>query len=62
MAKGNKSNGYDSGLMADFIFANPPFKMSDWGGENLREDVCRKFGMPPVNNANKNLYLEYATS
>jgi type I restriction enzyme M protein len=26
--------------------------MSDWGGENLRQDVRWKFGMPPVNNAN----------
>jgi len=27
--------------------ANPPFNMSDWGGENLRQDVRWKFGMPP---------------
>ena len=39
-------------LKADFILANPPFNMSDWGGENLRADVRWKFGMPPVNNAN----------
>ena len=26
--------------------------MSDWGGENLRQDVRWKFGMPPVNNTN----------
>ena len=26
-------------LKADFILANPPFNMSDWGGENLRQDV-----------------------
>jgi hypothetical protein len=26
--------------------------MSDWGGENLRQDVRCKFGLPPVNNAN----------
>jgi type I restriction enzyme M protein len=25
--------------------ANPPFNMSDWGGENLRQDVRWKFGM-----------------
>jgi len=36
-------------LKADFILANPPFNMSDWGGENLRQDVRWKFGMPPVN-------------
>src|SRR3989442_1653829 len=39
-------------LKADFILANPPFNMSDWGGENLRQDVRWKFGMPPINNAN----------
>ncbi len=39
-------------LKADFILANPPFNMSDWGGEHLRQDVRWKFGMPPVNNAN----------
>jgi type I restriction-modification system DNA methylase subunit len=31
---------------------NPPFNMSDWGGENLRSDVLWTFGMSPVNNAN----------
>ena len=36
----------------DFILANPPFNISDWGGERLREDVRWKFGAPPVGNAN----------
>ena len=39
-------------LKADFILANPPFNMSDWGGENLWQDVRWKFWMAPVNNAN----------
>ncbi|MDO8754108.1 MAG: class I SAM-dependent DNA methyltransferase, partial [Anaerolineales bacterium] len=39
-------------LRADFILANPPFNMSDWGGQRLKEDVRWKFGVPPVNNAN----------
>ncbi|MGK9451377.1 type I restriction-modification system subunit M [Acidithiobacillus caldus] len=39
-------------LKADFILANPPFNISDWGGERLREDVRWKFGVPPVGNAN----------
>lgn len=39
-------------LKADFILANPPFNMSDWGGERLREDVRWKYGVPPVGNAN----------
>jgi len=37
---------------ADFILANPPFNVSDWHGELLREDVRWKFGVPPVGNAN----------
>jgi type I restriction enzyme M protein len=36
----------------DFILANPPFNVSDWGGERLREDVRWKYGVPPVGNAN----------
>ncbi len=39
-------------LKADFILANPPFNMSDWAGETLREDKRWKYGTPPVNNAN----------
>ena len=39
-------------LKADFILANPPFNMSDWGGERLRDDVRWKYGVPPVGNAN----------
>jgi len=39
-------------LKADFILANPPFNVSDWGGELLREDKRWKYGVPPVGNAN----------
>lgn len=39
-------------LKADFILANPPFNISDWGGERLRDDVRWTFGAPPVGNAN----------
>lgn len=39
-------------LKADFILANPPFNVSDWGGERLREDVRWKYGVPPAGNAN----------
>jgi len=39
-------------LKADFILANPPFNMSDWGGDRLREDARWKYGPPPVGNAN----------
>ena len=39
-------------LRADFILANPPFNISAWGGERLREDPRWRFGPPPVGNAN----------
>jgi len=39
-------------LKADFILANPPFNVSDWGGDRLRDDVRWKHGSPPVGNAN----------
>ena len=39
-------------LKADFILANPPFNISDWGGNRLREDVRWKYGTPPIGNAN----------
>jgi len=39
-------------LKADYILANPPFNISDWGGDRLRDDVRWKFGAPPVGNAN----------
>lgn len=39
-------------LRADYILANPPFNVSDWSGELLRDDVRWKFGVPPVGNAN----------
>ena len=39
-------------LKADYILANPPFNISDWGGDRLRDDTRWKFGVPPVGNAN----------
>jgi type I restriction enzyme M protein len=39
-------------LKADYILANPPFNMSDWGGDRLRDDSRWKYGAPPVGNAN----------
>ena len=45
-------NDLHKDLRADFLLANPPFNMSDWGGDRLREDARWKYGAPPVNNAN----------
>ncbi|UUO01688.1 type I restriction-modification system subunit M [Mycolicibacterium novocastrense] len=39
-------------LRADFILTNPPFNVSEWGGERLRDDPRWKYGIPPVGNAN----------
>jgi type I restriction enzyme M protein len=39
-------------LKADFILANPPFNVSNWGGERLRDDKRWQYGVPPVGNAN----------
>jgi type I restriction enzyme M protein len=36
----------------DFILANPPFNISDWDGDQLREDHRWRFGTPPAGNAN----------
>lgn len=32
--------------------ANPPFNLSDWGADKLKEDVRWQYGMPPAGNAN----------
>ena len=39
-------------LRADFILANPPFNVSDWGGERLADDQRWRYGVPPPRNAN----------
>lgn len=39
-------------LKADFILANPPFNISDWGQEKLVDDYRWKYGVPPKGNAN----------
>lgn len=36
----------------DFIMANPPFNLSNWGADHLKDDVRWKYGMPPSGNAN----------
>lgn len=42
----------DKDIKFDFILANPPFNISDWSGEHLRDDIRWKYGIPPVGNAN----------
>ena len=39
-------------LKADFIMANPPFNLSDWGADKLQNDKRWKYGIPPSGNAN----------
>lgn len=39
-------------LKADYIMANPPFNISDWGADKLQDDPRWKYGTPPNSNAN----------
>lgn len=39
-------------MRADFIMANPPFNLKDWGGDKLTDDARWKYGLPPFGNAN----------
>jgi len=39
-------------LRADFIMANPPFNLSNWGQDKLQDDIRWKYGTPPAGNAN----------
>jgi len=39
-------------LKSDFVLANPPFNDSDWGGDQLQDDIRWKYGTPPKGNAN----------
>lgn len=36
----------------DFVLANPPFNLSDWGGDQLKDDPRWEYGIPPEGNAN----------
>lgn len=36
----------------DFILANPPFNLKDWGGDKLVDDPRWDYGVPPTGNAN----------
>ena len=45
-------NDLHKNLKADFIMANPPFNLSNWGQDKLQDDVRWKYGTPPAGNAN----------
>lgn len=40
------------GLEADYILANPPSNVSDWGAERFPDDPRWQYGQPPADNAN----------
>lgn len=50
--EGSFLNNAHKDLKADFIIANPPFNVSDWSGELLRDDARWQYGLPPAGNAN----------
>lgn len=39
-------------MRADYVMANPPFNLTPWGADKLKEDQRWKYGMPPAGNAN----------
>jgi type I restriction enzyme M protein len=45
-------NDHHKTLKANYIMANPPFNISDWGGDKLKDDSRWKYGVPPEGNAN----------
>ncbi len=51
-SEGSFLNDAHKDLKADLVIANPPFNVSDWSGEILRNDGRWKYGIPPVGNAN----------
>lgn len=50
--EGSFLNNAHPDLKADYIIANPPFNVSDWGGELMRTDGRWQYGVPPTGNAN----------
>lgn len=39
-------------MKADYVMANPPFNLTPWGADKLKEDQRWQYGMPPASNAN----------
>ena len=50
--EGSFLNDAHKDLKADYIIANPPFNVSDWGGDLMRTDGRWQYGTPPSSNAN----------
>jgi type I restriction enzyme M protein len=50
--EGSFHNDVHKDLKADFVFANPPFNDSDWGGQSVAKDARWKYGVPPPGNPN----------
>lgn len=50
--EGSFLNNAHKDLKADYIIANPPFNVSDWSGDLLRNDGRWSLGVPPQGNAN----------
>jgi type I restriction enzyme M protein len=50
--EGSFLNDAHKDVKADYIIANPPFNVSDWGGELMRTDGRWQYGVPPAGNAN----------
>lgn len=46
------ANDLHKGERFDYILANPPFNLKNWGGKKLQEDSRWKYGVPPEGNAN----------
>ncbi|MDX9691123.1 MAG: class I SAM-dependent DNA methyltransferase [Acholeplasmataceae bacterium] len=46
------TNDQHKTLRADYILANPPFNIKDWGQPRLIDDPRWKWGTPPAGNAN----------
>lgn len=46
------TNNQHPDLRADYIMANPPFNISEWWHDSLKNDVRWQFGTPPKGNAN----------
>jgi len=46
------TNDQHKNLRADYILANPPFNIKDWGQPHLLDDPRWKWGIPPKTNAN----------